>query len=343
MNKKMTIYLSPSDGFGTSDLTVKHKDQVVRYVNIFDGDKVPAELDKLPMEYGAEDKSKAVVLLNYTEYGSTDPEKPLHVGEDEGYSTVRGSDKLTLDVFKQEISKVSDPKLGVNDPDVEVLTNLEIVAQGLQQYHFKDYNVSNGRKYRYVIYPGQADNEIAKLTADVSVHWDYWSLTELTPVDGSWKSFTASSDDVWLFNLNVETGEQAQNIARNEQQTLGTYSRFSQGKMNYVSGSVSCLLGRDVIPAYLAKSADEAGYQEKLWNDRVLSSNQKVDMLLAWRKFVFSSNPKLLKDRFGQSFVVTLTQSSNKPMDNVRRQPNTISFSWTEVASLKDVTIIEAL
>lgn len=332
MNKKMTIYLSPSDGFGTTGLTVHHKDQTVRYVNIFDGNKIPVEPNKLPMEYGADDKSKAVVLLNYTE--SKDPA----IAEQEGYSTVRGSDTLTLDVFKQEIDRIP-----AKDDNVEALTSLEIVAQGLQQYHFKDYNVSNGRKYRYVIYPGQADNEVQKLTANVPVNWDYWSLTELTPVDGSWKSFTASSDNVWFFNLNVETGEQAQNIARNEQQTLSTYSRFSQGKMNYVSGSVSCLLGRDVIPAYLAKSADEAGYQEKLWNDRVLSSNQKVDMLLAWRKFVFSSNPKLLKDRFGQSFIVTLTQSSNKPMDNVRRQPNTISFSWTEVASLKDVTIIEAL
>lgn len=333
MNKKMTIYLSPSDGFGTSDLTVQYKDQTVRYVNIFDGNTIPELPKGLPMEYGAADKSKAVVLLNYTEL------KDPAIAEREGYSTVRGSDALTLDVFKQEIDRI--PKEG--EPDAEALTSLEIVAQELQQYHFKDYNVSNGRKYRYVIYPGQADNEVQKLTANVPVNWDYWSLTELTPIDGSWKSFAASSDNVWLFNLNVETGEQAQNIARNEQQTLSTYSRFSQGKMNYVSGSVSCLLGRDVIPAYLAKSADEAGYQEKLWNDRVLSSNQKVDMLLAWRKFVFSSNPKLLKDRFGQSFIVTLTQSSNKPMDNVRRQPNTISFSWTEVASLKDVTIIEAL
>ena len=332
MNKKMTIYLSPSDGFGTTGLTVHHKDQTVRYVNIFDGNAIPELPKGLPMEYGATDKSKAVVLLNYKK--SEDPA----IAEQEGYSTVRGSDTLTLDVFKQEIDRIP-----AKDENVEALTSLEIVAQGLQQYHFKDYNVSNGRKYRYVIYPGQADNEVQKLTANVPVNWDYWSLTELTPVDGGWKSFTASSDNVWLFNLNVETGEQAQNIARNEQQTLSTYSRFSQGKMNYVSGSVSCLLGRDVIPAYLAKSTDEAGYQEKLWNDRVLSSNQKVDMLLAWRKFVFSSNPKLLKDRFGQSFIVTLTQSSNKPMDNVRRQPNTISFSWTEVASLKDVTIIEAL
>ena len=170
----MTIHLSPSDGFGTTGLTVHHKDQTVSYVNIFDGDKIPAELKKLPMEYGATDKSKAVVLLNYKK--SEDPA----IAEQEGYSTVRGSDTLTLDVFKQEIDRIP-----AEDDNVEALTSLEIVAQGLQQYHFKDYNVSNGRKYRYVIYPGQADNEVQKLTANVPVNWDYWSLTELTPVDGS--------------------------------------------------------------------------------------------------------------------------------------------------------------
>ena len=142
MNKKMTIYLSPSNGFGTTGLTVHHKNQTVRYVNIFDGDKVPiVEPDKLPMEYDTTDKSKAVVLLNYKK--SDNPA----IGESEGYSTVRGSDTLTLDVFKQEIDRIP-----AEDDNVEALTSLEIVAQGLQQYHFKDYNVSNGRKYRYVIY-----------------------------------------------------------------------------------------------------------------------------------------------------------------------------------------------
>ena len=332
MSKKMEIYLSPCDNFGVKNPVIKHRNQTVHYLNIFNGETAPI---KLPMPYSTEDKTSAVVLLNYEKYPK-DSEN-LEIKESEGYTTVRGSDSLVLDVFKQEVDKIPTS----TNEDVQTLTNLEPVAENLEEYHFKDYNTSNGRKYRYVIYPGQSDVNVEKIEKYVAVNWDYWSITELEPVDGNWKKFTASSDNVWLFNLNVETGEQTQNITRTEQQTLGTYLRYSQGQANYVSGQVSCLLGRDVVPANLAKSYEESGYQEKLWNDRILSSNQKVDMLLAWRKFVFSGNPKLLKDRFGQSFIVTITQSSNTPMDTVKRQPNTISFSWTEIASLKEVTILE--
>ncbi len=64
-------------------------------------------------------------------------------------------------------------------------------------------------------------------------------------------------------------------------------------------------------------------------------------MLLAWRKVVYSSNPKLLKDRAGQSFLVTLNSSSNKPMDAVGIQPNTISFNWTQIGTTEDLQIID--
>ena len=53
-----------------------------------------------------------------------------------------------------------------------------------------------------------------------------------------------------------------------------------------------------------------------------------------------SSNPKLLKDRAGQSFLVTISNSTNKPMDAVYRQPNTISFTWTQIGTTEDVEIV---
>ena len=115
--------------------------------------------------------------------------------------------------------------------------------------------------------------------------------------------------------------------------------------MNYVTGSVSCLLGSEVLPAsYIlknGKAVNEGGYQEIRKNDKTPSSNQRVDMLLAWRKVVMSSNPKLLKDREGQSFLVTLSSATNKPMDAVHRQPTTISFTWTQIGNTEDVQIVD--
>ena len=150
---------------------------------------------------------------------------------------------------------------------------------------------------------------------EVIVHtgWQAWSITELHPVDNSGKKFYAGSDDVWLFNLNLESGAQAQNLSRNEQQTLGTFPRYSQGRRNYVSGDISCLLGSQVIPASYAKKkmseSGQTGYVERLLFDLNPTSNEKIDMLKAWRKVVYSNNPKLLKDRAGQSFLIKIAHA----------------------------------
>ena len=64
-------------------------------------------------------------------------------------------------------------------------------------------------------------------------------------------------------------------------------------------------------------------------------------MLLAWRRLVRSNNPKLLKDREGQSFLVTITNSGNTPMDNIKRQPNTLSFSWVQIGTTDGLQIVD--
>ena len=208
--------------------------------------------------------------------------------------------------------------------------------------------MSNHRNYRYFIYLSPTEqkdkNIIYKTSFDIYTDWQQWSITELHPTDESMKTFTANPEDVWLFNLNIDSGAQAQNVSFNEVQTLGVYPRISQGKGNYVSGSVSCLLGSDVISVGEALkrglSLSDAGYLEMRKYSSSITSNQRVDMLKAWRKLVASKNPKLLKDREGQSFLVSLSNSTNKPMDAARLQPNTINFNWTQIGTLDGVTIV---
>lgn len=317
------------------------------YANKLQSGKYEDEIQAVPYmpssDTDIEKKNNSIALLNYEKTDNV-----LINGEYKtieavnGYGILRGgSGGQTLDIFKQEIDKNGNP-----------LTPLELVARDLDTYQFRDYNISNRRNYRYFIYLSQSgqlsegqNRVIYKNSFDIGVNWQQWSITELHPTDETLKTFTASPDDVWLFNLNVETGEQTQNIVRNAVNTLGTYQKFSQGKANYVSGTVSCLLGPDVISVGEALknglTANEAGYFEMRKYIDSITSNQRVDMLKAWRKLVMSSNPKLLKDREGQAFLVTLTNSSNKPMDNVRFQPNTINFGWTQIGTLDGVTIID--
>lgn len=218
-----------------------------------------------------------------------------------------------------------------------VTTPLELAAQNISTFNLQDYNISNNRTYVYVLYPydGSFENVNSQVIEQkqllIKTNWSGWSITELHPTDNP-SIYEASPQDVWIFNCNVSTGEQTQNINRNEQQTLGQFSRFAQGPTNYVTGNVSCLLGRDVT---------RKGYNETHPNldSNNKTSNSRVDMLRAWRAMVKSSNPKLLKDRAGQKFLVTLTSSTNAPNDAVRIQPNTISFSWTQIGSADNIQV----
>ena len=335
MGRKMSISLSKY----TREAKVREIGQKVSFINVLEG---AVEYSQPPekVEYDNEEQ-KATCLLNYEKYND------LSIEEGMGAS-IRTLEKGYSSVFKQEI----DNSTG----EVVELTRLMPVAVDTHNFIFRDFNISNNRTYQYVLYPldgiatnGEGDEvNIARKTKVVDdIHWGGWSITELHPVNGSSKLFTASPSDVWIFNLNVDTGEQTQNISRQEQQTLGQFNRYAQGKLNYISGSVNCLLGRDVLPAsYIIKNKkvqQVGGYQEKMPYNKAPTSNERVDMLLAWRKVVYSSNPKLLKDRAGQSFLVTLNSSTNKPMDYVGIQPNTISFTWTEIGSTQDIQITGVL
>lgn len=332
MSRKMSISLSKYN----QEAKVREIGQKVFFVNVLEGD---VECFSPPEKIKYEDKNQSTpYLLNYEQWGDLSLEEGTGTNLkalEEGYSSV----------FKQEI----DTSTG----EVIELTRLTPVEVDASNFVFRDFNISNNRSYQYVLYPldgVSADEEsdkinVTKKTKIVEdIHWGGWSITELHPVSGSLKKFTASPSDVWIFNLNIDTGEQTQNISRQEQQTLGQFNRYAQGKLNYISGSVNCLLGRDVLPAsYIIKNnkiRQVGGYQEKMPYNKTPTSNERVDMLLAWRKVVFSSNPKLLKDRAGQSFLVTLNSSTNKPMDNVGIQPNTISFTWTEIGDVQDLQII---
>ena len=329
---------------------IPNGNQKFAFINLIDsfeqsikkeGEQIKAVLAEPIMYDSNAAKQVGVALLNRVSYISED--KLIIIRPEQGLGVLKAGDKnQSLDVFKQEI-----------DADGNPLTVLEPVAKELQSYTFRDYNVSNYRRYRYVIYLSQKDSvqttqdeprSIYKTEFNIATNWQEWSITELHPADGTMKSFTVSPEDVWLFNLNISTGAQSQNITRNEIQTLGIYPRISQGKSNYIKGSVSCLLGKDVILLGEALKngfdVQNGGYIEMRKYINTITSNQRVDMLKAWRKLVMSSNPKLLKDREGQSFLVAISDSTNQPMHAVKFQPNTISFNWTQIGTLDGVTIV---
>ena len=336
--------------------------QTVDFFNIIEGYSV-STTKPVEIEYNV-NTTDTVALLNYKQF----EEKKLIEGKEkvvlalnqqQGWGPIKtvesAAEGLAVTIFRQEI--------GFDEKGNEVpLTIYYPVDTYVTHFHLRDYNIANNRYYRYTIYPVNEDKPLISVSGTALAKWSGWSITELHPLDSSMKRFSVTSDDVWVFNANVETGEQVQNVVYNAQQTLGQFARYSQAKQNYISSSVRCLIG-EVLPAnyikqkmaYNVKNTETnmyqvetgmrevqaGGYQETVPQKLKISSNEKVDMLLAWRKLVHSGNPKLLKDRKGQSFLVLITENSNKTNDSCHLQPDTISFNWVQIGTLDDVQIVD--
>ena len=102
-----------------------------------------------------------------------------------------------------------------------------------------DYNVATNRNYEYIIYltDQSTDGVIQReIHFPITTKWDYWSISELHKTTEQ-NVYTTSENETWLFKFNVEPGEQQQNVAKSQQDTLGKYPAFSYGKKNYTTSS----------------------------------------------------------------------------------------------------------
>lgn len=259
------------------------------------------------------------------------------------------SDGYTL--YRKELNSVKG---------IEIVDRIASGASDDRPWTVRDYNITNNRKYTYYINQDGSNNKLTPLgIGDIFTGGKCWSIAELYPMDlpidmenslTIKKKYVVDENNVWLFKYNGEFGSQTQNIAKSEQGTLGKYPRMGQGMRNNQTGSVSCLLGSEIIPGQQEENTSIIkGYQERLrsarYNDAgiptrtLTSSNSAIDMLNAWRSFVQSKNPKLLKDVKGQSWIVQITSNQNTPMSHVQGQPDSISFSWTQIGDTKDLII----
>ena len=117
----------------------------------------------------------------------------------------------------------------------------------------RDFNVGNNRYYKYVfrLVENKSDGGVEYpqgIIVPIKTSWQGWSITELHETEDP-KVFKASPKDVWKFKYNISNGAQTQNVVKTQQDTLSRYPIFSHGVKNAVSGSVTCLLGREMINA----------------------------------------------------------------------------------------------
>ena len=184
-----------------------------------------------------------------------------------------------------------------------------------------DYNITNHHQYQYLIFVETADYICTPQETDpINTCWDNWIMVGLKETENK-NIFVVDTNNIWKLNLSLESGEQTQNIDRTEYKNLTRYPKISQGRSNYISGSLSCLLG-DIT--------NLGNYQED------------YKILENWRNFIDNSGLKLLKDRKGRKYIVQTISSSNKTKDETQEQMNIINFSWIELRDTEDAVMTES-
>jgi hypothetical protein len=182
-----------------------------------------------------------------------------------------------------------------------------------------DYNVANSFEYDYLIFPETVDLAGSPITSNlVTADWWNWSIASYNePEEGTNYSII---DEQWLLDLDLSSSNINQNVNRN---TYGGFTKFpkvSIGKMNYLTGTISALLG----------DVDCSTYQY----------SDTVEMQQAFRDFISNGKKKILRSRKG-NIIICETMSNNFDIaDRFQEQQTRVSFSVTEIDEESNVSVI---
>lgn len=280
-------------------------------------------------------------------------------------------------IFRREYKKLYQYNNGQKEEKILIGNRWDPVVLNLKAtdassaINLLDFNVKSGYSYQYVIFPRDYSASMVRVpyiyantgktergasTYDQNNGWrpfssrlskpvrstlQYWSIVNLIPaqedsqIGTDISTYVADTDNVWMFKYQLENGSLTQNVSKNEFSTLGQYPKIGVGRKNFLSGSVSCYLGSEIIPL------SKAGYIERTPASRnvPLSTNEKAFMVEKWRDLVATGTPKLLRDTKGQSWIVQIMDGTTTTNEAISIKPDTINFSWRQVADTNDVII----
>ena len=182
--------------------------------------------------------------------------------------------------------------------------------------YIEDYCVANQSSYRYFFFPITKTQIGVNLSTErIDTNWWNWSITSLEKIENN----VYMPKEIWIFDTNLESGDSTQNLDIVYHKNFTKYPKESRGEMNYITGSLSCFLSN--------VDNDSGEYIEN------------VDKLNTWREFCADDSLKVIKDRKGNIRLVSISDNTDSVMDELEKQPTTISFSYTEVGDINDVSV----
>lgn len=188
------------------------------------------------------------------------------------------------------------------------------------QTYMVDHNIENNTEYIYLLYA--VTNRIESVPAEtqkpISTDWDYWHISDLIQSERNGLYF-ADVNNQWKFNTALSSNSLDQTMDKVITNNLTQYPKVSIGKMNYLTGGITALLNNVVNGQY----------------------SDNIDMQRQFNKFIANGNLKLLKDRKGNTLIVTTNTNGFQYEDITSEQMTTVSFTFTEIEHHDNIAIVE--
>lgn len=189
-----------------------------------------------------------------------------------------------------------------------------------QQFSLYDFGVKNNTTYKYILF-AETDNRISspfQQEGYVNTNWWNWALIGLEKSSTDEGLYYADDENIWLFDTEVTSGALEQNLDKYVINNFTRFPKISSGTKNYLTGTLSAYLSN---PNY-------ARYE-----DTIEQYNNFID-------FIADENPKLLKDRKGNAWIVATTANNMQYIDKSSEQITNITFDFTQLNNLNDISII---
>lgn len=200
------------------------------------------------------------------------------------------------------------------------------VAHKINACTIRDYNVSNGCSYEYVVTPyleSQGENVVYKpLTQTIDVNFDAWSLVDIVMENSETDSFTVLPENKWILSCAQEDIQYKINSPRNMVENSSQYPFVNASKQNYIEGTINVLLGK--------VECENSEY-----------TGDTIGDIKRWKNFCSNGNLKLFKDGKGHKLIVCITDVSYTSLEKYVGKPTETSFNIVEVLDSDKYSIYE--
>ena len=189
--------------------------------------------------------------------------------------------------------------------------------------NIQDFNTKANTKLLFYLYPKTKDSNgnlilsAPIISEPITPKWDGWNVIGLNKIGKN--EYKPDMNNIWNFQLNVESGSIGDNVNRQLHETYSRFPRVMYGRRRYKEGSLKCLLG------YISKN--DCDYIDS------------VDMMDKWDEFINNGEIKLLKTPKGQIFPVDIYNSKFDTMDEFLMEPTTLSFDYVQLEDYKNIRV----